>query len=193
MYKRQLSGTRESGVVLGIHFRAELCQNLHSVLVPSPSSIHERCPAASVSAACGTIRYNVDPLGSAKDDAQIWEALEKARLADTVRGFAGDAQLDFLVSDGGSNLSAGQRQLFCIVRALIRKPKILLVDEATASVDAESDSLIQQALRAEFAHTTVITIAHRLDTIKDSDKILLVEGGKVVEFDSLAEAMPRLS
>ena len=167
----------------GVDLRAMALKDVRSAifLIPQDATLFK-----------GTIRYNVDPTGYAKSDEEIWQALDTAGLSETVKGFAGDAQLDFLVEDGGSNLSAGQRQLFCIVRALIRKPKILLVDEATASVDAETDSRIQTVMRSEFKDATVLTIAHRLETIADSDKFLVVEDGKVVETPDFDAAKLRL-
>lgn len=88
------------------------------------------------------------------------------------------------VTDGGSNFSLGQRQLLCMARALIRKPKILLMDEATASIDEMTDHLIQDMIRSEFKETTVITIAHRLNTIIQYDRIMVLDQGKIVEFDT---------
>jgi len=92
--------------------------------------------------------------------------------------------LHMLVTDGGSNFSLGQRQLLCMARALIRRPKVLLMDEATASIDEMTDHLIQKMIRTEFLNTTVVTIAHRLNTIIQYDKIMVLDHGKIVEFDS---------
>jgi ATP-binding cassette, subfamily C (CFTR/MRP), member 1 len=94
------------------------------------------------------------------------------------------SEIEMKVSDGGSNFSLGQRQLLCMARALIRKPKILLMDEATASIDEMTDHLIQDMIRYEFKNTTVITIAHRLNTIIQYDRIMVLDQGKIVEFDT---------
>ena len=92
--------------------------------------------------------------------------------------------LSHLVSEGGENLSVGQRQLVCLARALLRHSSVLVLDEATAAVDLETDSLIQSTIRREFAHCTVFTIAHRLHTILDSDRVMVLDQGQVAEFDT---------
>eukprot|EP00588_Corethron_pennatum_P011898 CAMPEP_0194271708 /NCGR_PEP_ID=MMETSP0169-20130528/5424_1 /TAXON_ID=218684 /ORGANISM="Corethron pennatum, Strain L29A3" /LENGTH=1528 /DNA_ID=CAMNT_0039014129 /DNA_START=202 /DNA_END=4788 /DNA_ORIENTATION=+ len=127
-----------------------------------------------------TVRYNLDPF-AAETDADIWDALTKVQLADAVRALP----LGLLepVAEGGENFSQGQRQLICIARALLRRPKILVMDEATASIDNETDKFIQQMIRENFAEATVLTIAHRLNTIMDSDRILVLDGGEMAEYD----------
>jgi len=128
-----------------------------------------------------TIRYNLDPFATV-DDNVIWSALRDVELAD----FVADLPNGLLeqVAEGGENFSQGQRQLFCIARSIIRKPKILIMDEATASIDNATDELIQQMVRVNFADATVLTIAHRLNTIMDSDRVLVLDNGHVAEFDS---------
>lgn len=94
-----------------------------------------------------------------------------------------------MVSEGGDNFSAGQRQLICLARALLRHTKILLLDEATASVDLSTDNLIQQTIRKEFADCTILTIAHRINTIMDSDRVMVLDKGRIVEFASPQELL----
>ena len=134
----------------------------------------------------GSLRTNLDPFNQKADD-QLWQALRLAHLSDFVSSYG----LDFVVSEGGENLSLGQRQLICLSRALLRKSKILIMDEATAAVDMETDALIQSTIRSEFADCTILTIAHRLNTIIDSDRVLVMDGGKIVEFDSPLVLMKR--
>ncbi|BAT80618.1 hypothetical protein LR48_Vigan07g014300 [Vigna angularis] len=129
----------------------------------------------------GTIRNNLDPLEEYTDD-QIWEALDKCQLGDEVRKKEG--KLDSKVSENGENWSMGQRQLVCLGRVLLKKSKVLVLDEATASVDTATDNLIQQTLRQHFADSTVITIAHRITSVLDSDMVLLLSQGLIEEYDS---------
>lgn len=131
----------------------------------------------------GSIRTNVDPTHAASD-ADIWQALSQAYLKDHIMTNMGGT-LDAEVSEGGSNLSAGQRQLVCFARALLRKTKILVLDEATSSIDLETDEAVQQILRGpDFKGVTTLTIAHRINTIMDSDRVLVMSDGKVAEFDT---------
>ncbi|ETI55843.1 hypothetical protein F443_01531 [Phytophthora nicotianae P1569] len=131
----------------------------------------------------GSLRMNLDPFAE-KSDAELWEVLRKVHLADTVSSWG--KGLDYEVAEKGENLSVGQRQLLCIARALIRDSKVIVMDEATANVDQESDKLIQQTMKESFGggDSTVLCIAHRIETIMDSDKILVLDAGKVVEYDT---------
>jgi len=129
----------------------------------------------------GTLRFNVDPFGE-HGDAEIWAALEAAHLKAFVTDFEGG--LHARISEYGENLSAGQRQLVCLARALLRKPRLLLLDEASSSLDVESDLLLQATLRRSFRRCTVLTIAHRLSTIADYDRICVMDAGAVADFDT---------
>ncbi|XP_029418874.1 canalicular multispecific organic anion transporter 1 isoform X2 [Nannospalax galili] len=134
----------------------------------------------------GSLRMNLDPFNNHSDE-EIWKALELAHLKSFVAGL--QLGLSYEVTEGGDNLSIGQRQLLCLGRAVLRKSKILVLDEATAAVDLETDHLIQTTIRNEFSHCTVITIAHRLHTIMDSDKIMVLDNGKIVEYGSPGELL----
>nr|AVV62497.1 putative multidrug resistance-associated protein 4 [Helicoverpa zea] len=123
-----------------------------------------------------TVRYNLDPFNN-YDDEQLWQALEAVDLKAAVPA------LDFKVSEGGSNFSLGQRQLVCLARAILRANRILVLDEATANVDPKTDEFIQRTIRTRFADCTVLTVAHRLNTIMDSDRVMVMDSGRLVEFD----------
>ena len=129
----------------------------------------------------GTMRINLDPLGR-YSDKQIWSALELAHLRPYVSNLP--EGLDYKITEGGDNLSVGQRQLVCLARAVLRKTKVLVLDEATAAVDLETDDLIQATIRSQFVDCTVITIAHRLNTILDSTRVIVLDDGKIKEFDT---------
>ncbi|KAJ2800320.1 hypothetical protein H4R20_004108, partial [Coemansia guatemalensis] len=129
----------------------------------------------------GAVRENLDPFNSYSDQ-DIWRALEQAHLADYIR--SKDERLEFMVSQSGENFSVGQRQLICLARALLKHAKVLVLDEATAAIDKETDAIIQQTIRSEFRDCTVLTIAHRLNTVIDSDMVLVIEDGQLAEYDT---------
>lgn len=124
-----------------------------------------------------SVRYNLDPFGLYSDD-ELWRALEDVELKGSIES------LDYRVTEGGANFSVGQRQLICLARAITRNNKVLVLDEATANVDPQTDALIQRTIREKFQKYTVITVAHRLHTVMDSDRILVMEAGSVKEFDA---------
>ncbi|XP_059215146.1 canalicular multispecific organic anion transporter 1 isoform X2 [Centropristis striata] len=136
----------------------------------------------------GTLRMNLDPFDKFSDE-EIWRVLELSHLKDYVVGL--QEKLQHEVAEGGENLSVGQRQLLCLARALLRKSRILILDEATAAVDLETDDLIQNTIRKEFSHCTVLTIAHRLHSIMDSSRVMVLDAGKIVEFDSPSNLLER--
>ncbi|XP_065071380.1 ATP-binding cassette sub-family C member 4-like isoform X2 [Rhopilema esculentum] len=132
----------------------------------------------------GTLRINIDPFNEF-EDPDIWEVLEEVQLKDVV--FELPNKLTTEVSEGGANFSVGQRQLLCLARALLLRKKILFIDEATANVDNDTDALIQETIKDKFRDCTVITIAHRLNTIMDCDRIMVIKAGKIVQFDDPCE------
>ncbi|CAL5017928.1 unnamed protein product [Urochloa decumbens] len=127
----------------------------------------------------GTIRYNLDPIGKFSDE-EVWEVIQKCQLLDSVQEKV--QGLDSLVFEDGSNWSMGQRQLICLGRILLRKCRILVLDEATASIDNATDAILQKIIRTEFKDCTIITVAHRIPTVMDCSTVLAMSDGKVVEY-----------
>ncbi|BBN10831.1 protein MpABCC10 [Marchantia polymorpha subsp. ruderalis] len=137
----------------------------------------------------GTIRFNLDPF-EMHTDAELHEALSKVEMTAKIKSLKGGLTSE--VQENGDNFSVGQRQLLCLARSLLRKSKIVVMDEATAAVDGETDQLIQRTMRSVFHDCTVLTIAHRIDTIIDCDRVLiLAKGGRISEFDSPANLLRR--
>eukprot|EP01083_Nonionella_stella_P072306 194855_1 len=129
----------------------------------------------------GTLKFNLDPFDEYTDD-EIWDVLKKIKLYNFINEKSD--KLQFIVTENGNNFSCGQKQLICIGRALLKKTKILLLDEATSSIDKHTDQLIQNLIRKEFTDRTVLCIAHRLQTIIDYDKILVLANGSIIQFDA---------
>ncbi|XP_068923442.1 ATP-binding cassette sub-family C member 4 isoform X2 [Petaurus breviceps papuanus] len=128
----------------------------------------------------GTMRRNLDPFNE-YTDGELWDALKEVQLKEAIEDLPG--KMDTELAEEGSNFSVGQRQLVCLARAILRKNRILIIDEATANVDPRTDELIQKTIREKFDQCTVLTIAHRLNTIIDSDKIMVLEAGRLKEYD----------
>ncbi|XP_029105466.1 ATP-binding cassette sub-family C member 9 isoform X2 [Scleropages formosus] len=131
----------------------------------------------------GSIRFNLDPERKCTDDG-LWEALEIAQLKNMVKALPGG--LDAVVTEGGENFSVGQRQLFCLARAFVRKSSILIMDEATASIDMATENILQKVVMTAFSDRTVVTIAHLVSSILEAEQVLVFSSGILVECDSAA-------
>lgn len=127
----------------------------------------------------GTMRYNLDPFDEYSDE-KLWSALEEVKLKHAISDLPHGLQSR--IAEGGGNFSVGQRQLVCLARAILRENRVLVMDEATANVDPQTDALIQVTIRSKFAGCTILTIAHRLNTVIDSDKVLVMDSGRLIEF-----------
>ncbi|XP_066311892.1 ABC transporter C family member 14-like [Miscanthus floridulus] len=138
----------------------------------------------------GTIRSNIDPLEQYSDD-EIWQALDRCQLKEAVA--SKPEKLDASVVDNGENWSVGQRQLLCLGRVMLKRSRILFMDEATASVDSQTDAVIQKIIREDFAACTIISIAHRIPTVMDCDRVLVIDAGLAKEFDRPANLIERPS
>ncbi|BAT80266.1 hypothetical protein VIGAN_02326400 [Vigna angularis var. angularis] len=138
----------------------------------------------------GTVRSNIDPLGLYSEE-EIWKSLERCQLKDVVA--AKPEKLEASVVDGGDNWSVGQRQLLCLGRIMLKRSKILFMDEATASVDSQTDAVIQKIIREDFADRTIISIAHRIPTVMDCDKVLVIDAGLSKEYDKPSRLLERPS
>ncbi|KAK1559147.1 hypothetical protein Q3G72_011177 [Acer saccharum] len=138
----------------------------------------------------GTVRSNIDPIGRYSDD-EIWKSLERCQLKDVVA--SKPDKLDSLVVDNGDNWSVGQRQLLCLGRVMLKHSRLLFMDEATASVDSQTDAVIQKIIREDFAACTIISIAHRIPTVMDCDRVLVIDAGWAKEFDKPSHLLERQS
>ncbi|KAI4301402.1 hypothetical protein L6164_034685 [Bauhinia variegata] len=138
----------------------------------------------------GTVRSNIDPIGQYTDE-EIWKSLERCQLKDAVA--AKPNKLDSLVVDNGENWSVGQRQLLCLGRVILKRSRLLFMDEATASVDSKTDSVIQKIIREDFAACTIISIAHRIPTVMDCDRVLVIDAGRAKEFEKPSNLLQRQS
>lgn len=138
----------------------------------------------------GTVRSNIDPVGQYSDE-DIWKSLDRCQLKDVVA--SKPDKLDSPVVDNGDNWSVGQRQLLCLGRVMLKRSKLLFMDEATASVDSQTDGVIQKIIREDFASCTIISIAHRIPTVMDCNRVLVIDAGRAKEFDRPSRLLERHS
>ncbi|XP_010545031.1 PREDICTED: ABC transporter C family member 4-like [Tarenaya hassleriana] len=138
----------------------------------------------------GTVRSNIDPTQQYSDD-EIWKSLERCQLKDIIA--SKPEKLDSLVVDNGENWSVGQRQLLCLGRVMLKRSRLLFLDEATASVDSQTDAVIQKIIREDFEACTIISIAHRIPTVMDCDRVLVIDAGRAKEFDKPARLLEKQS
>ncbi|XP_020210396.1 ABC transporter C family member 14 [Cajanus cajan] len=138
----------------------------------------------------GTVRSNIDPTRQYTDE-EIWKSLERCQLKDSVA--SKPEKLDASVVDNGDNWSVGQRQLLCLGRVMLKQSRLLFMDEATASVDSQTDAIIQRIIREDFAARTIISIAHRIPTVMDCDRVLVIDAGRAKEFDKPSNLLQRQS
>lgn len=137
----------------------------------------------------GSLKYNLDRTNKFSEN-EIWDALKDVQLADYISNLPG--KLNYEVAEKGTNFSVGQRQLICMARAILSKAKIILMDEATASVDLETEKLIQAAIKKAFAEKTTIVIAHRLDTLKSADYVVLLGNGRLLDYGRPEQILTKL-
>lgn len=131
----------------------------------------------------GTLRSNLDPFDK-HDDAELWAALRRSHLVEEGLSSEHISGLDSPVSENGANFSQGQRQLIALARALVKRSKLIIMDEATSSVDFDTDHKIQHTIRTEFVDSSLLCIAHRIRTVADYDRILVLDAGQVIEYDT---------
>ncbi len=137
----------------------------------------------------GTLRFNLDPFDQ-RSNEELWAVLRRVGLSELVRSGGG---LELPIEDGGANLSAGERQVLCLARVMLGRSAVVVLDEATSNVDSAFDQVIQSVVREEFRSSTILCIAHRLHTIIDSDRVLLLDRGELMEFDRPARLVQRPS
>ncbi|XP_060072663.1 ATP-binding cassette sub-family C member 9-like [Ylistrum balloti] len=182
------TGSGKSSLLLSLFRMIDICQG--QILIDGKDTMKVPLPELRSRLAiipqdpvlfAGTIRYNLDPKCEVSDE-RIWLALETVQLKDTITALS--EQLDSSVSEGGENFSVGQKQLFCLARAFLRENQILILDEATASIDLETDIKLQNVISTAFQTRTVITIAHRISTILKYDRVLVMDSGRIVEINT---------